>query len=238
MFCLIGKNVKKTLSPIIYKHFFSKSNKQIKYHKISCKINFFYINIIFFLKTQTVINITIPYKETVIVFGNFLSNRVKKTNSSNLLLINNNTLYCYTTDGLGFLKTFNKIKEKKKYNIFLFGAGGAAKSIIYELKKKLLHIYNRNQKKINIIKKYIKHDIKLIKNKTIKNSLIINTIPENFFYKIIKNHQFVFLNCFFYDIGYKTKNKVNFNGLNMLYLQGAQTYKIFKQYEKKITMFS
>ena len=102
------------------------------------------------------INVTVPFKKSVIPFLDELTPEAKKVQSVNTILKKNNKIIGANTDiygfeaSLGFLK-FN-IKNKK---IFILGAGGVVASIIYVLKKmwvtKII-ISNRTNKKIEDLK--------------------------------------------------------------------------------------
>ncbi|MGX7589499.1 hypothetical protein [Candidatus Vidania fulgoroideorum] len=231
MYCLIGSNVKNSLSPIIYKFFFSKSN--YKYKKISCNKKKIYIFLIFFIKISFFINVTIPYKKKLLNISNFYTKRTMNSKSTNLILLKKNSIFSYNTDGLGFLKTFKKINIKKNIKICFFGAGGAARSIINEIinitKIKKIYLFNRTKKKTEFFKNFNKINIKSIKkNKFIKKKLIINSIPSLYFKNIIKYIKIY--KCFIYNINYKSSLS-DFDGMEMLHEQALECYKIYKKNE-------
>ncbi|WP_458659073.1 hypothetical protein [Candidatus Vidania fulgoroideorum] len=232
-FSLIGINVKNSLSPVIYKYFFLKSNSKINYKKISIPYKNIYL-IIYYLRKNIISNITIPYKKKLIKFCNYISKNSYYSNSLNLIILKKNSLYGYNTDGSGFLKNFTKINFLKPLKIFLIGTGGAGRSIFNLLKRKFIIekiiIYNRtliNTKKFiklfNISK--ISRLYTLNKKKKIKNYILINTIPEIYVKKIIK--KLIFKKCISYNINYKIHNSLDNDGVKMLYYQASESFKIF-----------
>ncbi|MGX7582837.1 hypothetical protein ACWNYQ_00630 [Candidatus Vidania fulgoroideorum] len=227
---IIGNNVKKSFSPIIYNNFYKKCN--IKYFKLSIKKKFIFNGLINFFsyKKKLFFNLTIPYKEITSKFSNFCSNRVLKINANNIFVKYKNTIFSYTTDGLGFFLSLKKNILLKKKNILILGAGGSCKSIMDYIKNKYKYIYifNRGYKNINIfnrlfLKKFKKISYENLKN--FKNFLIINTIP---YYPFLFNY-YNLLNKknFFYLINYRIKN-ILFDGSNMLFEQAIENIKIFK----------
>lgn len=77
-------------------------------------------------------NVTIPFKETVIPYLDYISPVSKATNSVNTLYLQGNKLCGTSTDGLGALRNLEDagISIKGK-NIALLGSGGAAKALAY-----------------------------------------------------------------------------------------------------------
>lgn len=82
------------------------------------------------------INVTIPYKESVIPFLDEISVEAKEINAVNTIVNDKGKLKGYNTDCLGFealLKYFD-INVKDKVALVL-GTGGASKAVTYTLKK-------------------------------------------------------------------------------------------------------
>ncbi|MGX7582557.1 hypothetical protein [Candidatus Vidania fulgoroideorum] len=231
---ILGNNINKSLSPIIYSFFFFKSN----YKKISSKKKFFYLYFIYFIKFSFYSNITIPYKKTSLILSNYYSKRSKNSKSNNFLIKIKNSIYSYNSDGLGFSNTFKNLKIKKKINILFIGAGGAARSIFLEISKKKYvnktFIYNRTKKKTFFFKKFKAKIKKNFYKKKVKKTLIINTIPSFFFQKLIYKKKINFKKCFIYDINYIINKTCDINGIFMLYEQALENYKIYKKNEKNL----
>ena len=77
------------------------------------------------------INVTIPYKRSVIELADYVSDEVNLFGAANTLKFLNDEIYAYNTDGYGFLKSLELqagISPKGK-DIAIFGTGGTARSI-------------------------------------------------------------------------------------------------------------
>ena len=97
------------------------------------------------------INITVPFKKTVIPYLDKLSPEAEQTQSVNTIILNNNCLVGHNTDIAGFTKAIKNlnfnIKGKK---IIILGAGGVVPSIITALTKmdvSKIIVSNRTKKK-------------------------------------------------------------------------------------------
>jgi len=84
------------------------------------------------------INVTIPHKEAVIKYLDDLSQEAKLIGAVNTIVNKNGKLTGHNTDVFGFIKA---LKEDLKFdprgkNIFILGAGGAAKAVAFGLAQK------------------------------------------------------------------------------------------------------
>ena len=176
---IIGKPLEQSLSPYLH-------NYWIKKYKLSSYYLPLPIDNINDLKVAIKklnflgLNITIPYKKSIINQLDTIDLGARKIEAVNTLSFVNNKLKGFNTDIIGFQKGLCKKKWNKKRPVIIFGAGGAAEAIIYFLKLeniKDITVVNRTKKRAKeIAKKYknIKYstDFKL----NIKEAgLIINT---------------------------------------------------------------
>jgi shikimate dehydrogenase len=81
------------------------------------------------------LNVTIPYKESVIPYLDELSDEAKKIGAVNCIVIKNNVKTGYNTDVFGFEKTLLIHKKNHHNSALILGKGGAAKAVQYILKK-------------------------------------------------------------------------------------------------------
>ena len=104
------------------------------------------------------LNITIPYKKSIISQLDLVDEGARKIEAVNTLICTNNKLKGYNTDIIGFKKGLLKKKWNKKRPVIIFGAGGAAEAILYFLKSeriKNITVVNRTKKRVTeIAKKY------------------------------------------------------------------------------------
>lgn len=84
---------------------------------------------------MTGVNITIPHKEAVIKYLDEVSREAELIGAVNTIVNKNGKLFGYNTDAHGFIKS---LKEDLKFSpkakaIFVIGAGGAAKAVVFGL---------------------------------------------------------------------------------------------------------
>jgi shikimate dehydrogenase len=82
------------------------------------------------------LNVTIPYKESVLPFLDSLSNEAMEIGAVNVIKINEQgVLKGYNSDWFGFKKSIEPLLQKHHKKALLLGTGGASKAIAYALKK-------------------------------------------------------------------------------------------------------
>ena len=106
------------------------------------------------------INVTVPFKKSVIPYLDKLSPEAEQTQSVNTIILTNDILVGHNTDISGFTKAIKdlnfNIKGKK---ILILGAGGVVPSIIFALKKMNVSeiiITNRTKQKADDLKSQFK----------------------------------------------------------------------------------
>lgn len=124
-------------------------------------------------KAFKAINVTIPYKQTVIPYLDKMDAAAKKIGAVNTIVNKNNTLTGYNTDYYGFAYMLDHhnitIKDKK---VLILGNGGAAKAILAvaeDKQAKSILIANRTVKEnvLSIEEIYSKHqDVDIVINTT------------------------------------------------------------------------
>ncbi|MCE5219930.1 MAG: shikimate dehydrogenase [Clostridium sp.] len=127
------------------------------------------------------VNVTIPYKQDVMKYLDFISEEAKKIGAVNSIYLNDGKLYGYNTDyfGFGTIIKNNDIKVKDSIAMIL-GNGGAAKSII-------TYLLDEGIKKIYLVSRKSKdnsgYDNERIECKSyddiaqIKGDILINSTP-------------------------------------------------------------
>lgn len=119
------------------------------------------------------INVTIPYKEKVISYLDFLDEKAKEINAVNTIVNKDGKLYGYNTDyfGLKALINYHKINIKDK-KVLIFGSGGTSKTasiVARDLEAKEIIKVSRNK-----CEGYITYsDL----DKVLDVDVIINTTP-------------------------------------------------------------
>lgn len=82
------------------------------------------------------INVTIPYKESVLPFLDSLSNEAMEIGAVNVIKIDEKgALKGFNSDWIGFKKSLEPLLQKQHKKALLLGTGGASKAIAYALKR-------------------------------------------------------------------------------------------------------
>jgi len=81
------------------------------------------------------INVTIPYKESVIGFLDELTDAVQQIGACNCIAIQDGYLKGYNTDIIGFKVSLRKNLTKEHNKAMVLGTGGASKAVCYVLRQ-------------------------------------------------------------------------------------------------------
>ena len=119
------------------------------------------------------INVTIPYKESVLQFLNETNEIVRQIGACNCIKVRNGNLIGYNTDVSGFEKSLTSRLQPHHTNALILGTGGAAKAVEFVLKRKNISYQCVSRKSLanNLTYEQVTEDV--IK----KSTLIINTTP-------------------------------------------------------------
>ena len=248
-FLVIGNPIDHSLSPKLHNYWIKKNKLSSIYGKLEINENEIG-ELCDNLKEGKLdgLNITVPFKKTVIPYVDVLSGDALRTNSINTLSVNNGNLVGHNTDIDGFELSIKKLKyDISNKTIIILGAGGVAPSIIYALKKMKasnIILSNRTKEKAEELKNLYK-DIDILKwGDLTEFDMIINAtsigLKENENFKI--DFSKVGNNKFFYDVIYKP-HETNFfragnqegntfeNGLSMFLHQAQKAFNIWHNIE-------
>ena len=176
---IIGKPLKHSLSPYLHNYWIKKYKLSSYYLPLPID-NVNHLKVAIKKLNFLGLNITIPYKKSIINQLDTIDKSAREIKAVNTLIFTNSKLKGFNTDITGFKKGLIKKRWNKERPVIVFGAGGAAKAILYFLKLekiKDITIVNRTKKKVREIAKEYKNiryssDFKL----DIKEAgLIINT---------------------------------------------------------------
>ena len=244
-FLVIGNPIEHSLSPTLHNYWIKNNGIDAIYEKQKLDESELE-QIIEDIKKEKIngVNVTVPFKKTIIPFLDELSVEAEKTQSVNTLYLKNKKVVGHNTDIIGFETSI----EKTKYNlvnkkVLILGAGGVVPSIIFALNKMKVSkiiISNRTKEKAQNLKKNFKN-IELIEWGEVPNfDMIINAtsigLKEDDNIKL--NFSSISGNKFFYDviynpsetnflkIGKKLGNKT-LNGKLMFIYQGLASFNIW-----------
>ena len=243
---LLGEKLGHSLSPKINKIILERNNTEGSYKLFEIpkeRIGDF-VEAIKLLKVKG-FNVTIPYKETIIKYLDYISSEAEKIGAVNTVMLKDNKLYGYNTDyfGIDIMLKNKEIDVENKVAVIL-GSGGACKAVItYLLDNNIRKIYivSRNPKNINL-----RNDSKIEitdynRLKSIEGNLIINSTPVGMYpnidcsvvdREIIKNFE-VAIDLIYNPIQTKflklahQEGKITVGGLHMLIGQAVKSQAIF-----------
>ena len=247
-FCIIGKPVSHSLSPILHNYWFKKYNIDAEYNLLEINENEIK-DVIDKIKNKELdgLNITLPYKRKIIPYLSKVINDAEDSKSVNTVYLEGDDVVGENTDVYGFQAGYLKEIIYPKNNntkALILGAGGVAPSIILALIKSNIldiNVTNRTNEKTLFLKKQFKN-IKIIEwekyNDLIENfDIIINATSlglksgddfENLFQNIKK--ETVYIDTIYNPTQtkmikhLKSKNIKTYNGLDMFLYQGQKSF--------------
>ncbi len=248
---VIGNPIDHSLSPKLHNYWINQNNINAKYDKKKIDEKDLQL-IISEVKQKKIngINVTVPFKKSVIPYLDKLSQEAEQTQSVNTIILSNNILEGHNTDIPGFTKAIKDLNfnfEGKK--IFILGAGGVVPSLIYALNKinvSEITISNRTREKAENLKLRFQ-DINILDWGHITDfDVIINATSLGLNKEIINlNLSKIGKNKLFYDViynpretnflkkGKKLGNKIE-NGKLMFIYQAFEAFKLWHGIEPKI----
>lgn len=239
-FGLVGKNISYSFS----KGYFAEKFQNLNLVDYSYE-NLDFQNIEEFPKyikqnpTISGLNVTIPYKETIIPYLDKLSKKASEIGAVNTIKITKSgKLKGFNTDYLGFKKSIEPLLNSNHKKALILGTGGASKAVAYALKQlKIPYLYvsrnaigetiSYNQMDENTFKEF-----QIIVNCTpVGTSPNINLYPDIPYNYFTKNH-------IAFDLIYNPAETVFLkkakeqgaeikNGLEMLTLQAEKSWDIW-----------
>ena len=211
-FLVIGNPIDHSLSPKLHNYWIKKNNIEAIYEKQKLEESDLE-NLISQVREKKIcgINVTVPFKKSVIPFLNELTPEAEQTHSVNTIYLKNNKVIGHNTDIGGFEMSIYKsninLTNKK---ILILGAGGVVSSIIYALKKmnvSEITLSNRTREKAENLKS-IFNNLNIIKWGEVSNfDMIINatSLGLNKNDEINLNYSSIHKNKLFYDVIYNPK---------------------------------
>lgn len=237
---LLGKDIKYSLSPKIFKKISKILNIKINYTLIDEEKEVF-DEIINNLRLGILdgLNITKPYKEKIIKYCDYVSEEAFSIGAVNTLVSRNGKIHGFNTDLFGFGKLFDYFNSLEK-EIYIFGNGASAKMIANFLESK--------NRKFKIVKRSVSSRKKISENEIYynqlpsSNGLVINSsiIGTDKNHKSMVsdsqlcNKEVIDLVYNYKETIYMRKSKRGINGLIMLIIQALKSFEIWSKEEIQI----
>ena len=244
-FLVIGNPIDHSLSPKLHNYWIKQNNINAIYERQKLEENNLE-NIILEIKQKKIhgINVTVPFKKSIIPFMDKLSIEAQKTQSVNTVYLKNNKVIGHNTDIGGFDMSIQKLNiNLLNKKILILGAGGVVPSIILALikmKVSKIIVANRTKEKAKNLKNLF-DNISVINWGELPNfDMIINATSIGL-KKEDKNHldfSLIGKKKFFYDVIYnpeethflktgKNLGNITINGKLMFLYQALMAFNIW-----------
>ena len=238
---LIGKNIDYSFSKDYFKQKFKKENiMNSSYENFDLKKIDDFENLIK-QKDLSGLNVTIPYKRSIIKFLDEIDETAKKIKAVNTLVFDSEKgIIGYNTDYYGFKKSLIETFTIKPKIAFILGTGGASSAVEYVLNEiKIPYKIVSRKPHLNQI-----HYEELNKKLLVDYSLIINTTPLGTYpdiercpkipYSLLNKTHYLFdliynpIKTKFLKLGLKKGVKVQ-NGYKMLIYQAEKSWELWNK---------
>ena len=251
-FLVIGNPIEHSLSPKLHNYWIKSNNIDAIYEKKKLDEDELG-DAVLQIKQKKIegINVTVPFKKTIIPFLDELTAEAESTQSVNTLYLKDNKVIGHNTDIIGFETSI----KKHNFNVFnkevlILGAGGVVSSIILALKRmkvSKIKISNRTKKNAENLKELFKN-LEIIEWGEIPNfDVIINAtsigLKKNDYINL--DFSLISKNSFFYDVIYnpretnflktgKSLGGTTLNGKLMFIYQALSAFNIWHGIEPRV----
>ena len=184
------------------------------------------------------LNVTIPYKESVLSYLDEKNELVRETGACNCIKLEDRKLIGFNTDVIGFETSLLAKLQPQHKSALILGTGGAAKAVEFVLKKNKIHFTYVSRKHLENSITYEQLTPALLQ----ENKLIINTTPVGMYPNVNEvlplPFEAITPKHFLFDLIYnpaqtpflkkgEERGAVIQNGYEMLVCQAEQSWKIW-----------
>lgn len=189
------------------------------------------------------LNVTIPYKESVIEYLDGLDPVAQKIGAVNCIRIDEIQRIGYNTDYMGFRDALQPWLKKQHTKALVLGTGGASKAVVYALEEMGIAVTMVSRNPTHKTIGYADINADVIK----QHQIIINTTPVGMYPDVDQfpeiPYQFITTDHILYDLIYnpgetiflqkgKQQGATAINGLEMLKLQAEYAWAIWNTEEE------
>ena len=187
------------------------------------------------------LNVTIPYKQSVIPFLYSGNEVVKQIGACNCIHIRDGKLFGFNTDVYGFEQSLKKSLQPYHTKALILGTGGAAKAVEYVIQKAGIDYRFVSRNPIAGSEKYIRYE-QITEDLISSYTLIINTTPSGMYpdtdkcpplpYHLLSPKHYLFdliynpAKTLFLQKG-EEQGAIIQNGSDMLVIQAEESWKIW-----------
>ena len=241
-FGLIGKNISYSFSKTYFEDKFKKEKiTDASYENFDLQSIQEFKDIFTNNSEIAGLNVTIPYKENVILYLDKLNKKAKAIEAVNTIKITKKgNLKGYNTDYYGFKNSLKPLLKNHHKKALILGTGGASKAIAFALNELIIEYKYVSRTKTQDNFSYDELDENIIKDyQIIINCSPVGTHPNidecpNIPYQALSNQHLLFdliynpTETLFLKQGKKQK-AITCNGLKMLELQAEKAWEIWNK---------
>lgn len=176
---LIGKTLAHSFSASFFEDYFEKNNIDAKYS------NFELNDIIeiqsIFAQNLSGLNVTFPYKESIIPFLDRLDESAAQVGAVNVVAFQEGQTVGYNTDAYGFAQSIKPFLTFEHERALIFGTGGASKAVAHVFKQIGLDVFYISRTRNEAQRTYAYEDINehmLRACKVLVNCTPVGTFPD------------------------------------------------------------
>jgi shikimate dehydrogenase len=188
------------------------------------------------------INVTIPYKKSIIPFLNTATEAVNKIAACNCIKIENGNVAGHNTDVIGFEKSLLPLLTNSHTHALILGTGGSAAAVEFVLEK-LAIPYSFVSRTRTMTKQSLTYP-ELTDEILDKNKLIINTTPLGMYPRVDScpdiPYRFLTPEHYLFDLVYNPietlfikkgaeRGAITKNGADMLAIQAEESWNIWNR---------
>ena len=239
IFGLIGKNIDYSFSRSYFREKFETNKLDCSYKNFDLETIDSFIELKKNCKVFSGFNVTIPYKEVILPYLDYVDEEAKRIGAINTIKIKNNKLIGYNTDHYGFKESLVKYLKPHHKTALILGTGGASKAVAFALRELGIKFEYVSRTK----SPEIKHTYNTLTSTEIEaNKLIINCTPLGTFPKLEKCPEISYDQLdkyhLLFDLIYnpaqtkflkngKLRGAKTINGLEMLINQAEKSWEIW-----------
>lgn len=237
---IIGYPLSHTFSPAYFNNKFAKEGIDATYTAFPINTIDKLPSIIWSNNNLRGLNVTIPYKTSVIPYLHAIDEEAAQIGAVNCIVVNKKMLKGYNTDVIGFRQSLIPMLKPHHKHALILGTGGGAKAVSYALEQLGIPYVNVSRKKGNGVWSYdeLTPDIML------QRTIIINTTPLGMYPNLGTcppiPYGYITPNHLLYDLIYnpletrflelgKKQGAATINGYEMLHIQAEASWQIWNR---------
>ena len=176
---LIGKTLGHSFSAAFFKDYFEKKKIEAKYSNF--ELNEIEEILPLFAQNLSGLNVTFPYKESIIPFLDRLDERAAQIGAVNVIAFENGEKVGYNTDAYGFAQSIKPFLTFEHERALIFGTGGASKAVAHVFKQIGLDLFyiSRNGNEANGVFRYEDINNHMLRScRVLVNCTPVGTFPD------------------------------------------------------------